>query len=66
MKAISGMFSKGAPGGAGMSLKLLPGQAMPHCTLPTTEGGRIEIGKEWLLLVVVVMVVWRWRWIILN
>jgi hypothetical protein len=45
MKAISGMFSKGAPGGAGTSLKLLPGQAMPHCTLPTTEGGRIEIGK---------------------
>lgn len=47
------MFSKAAPGGGETGTKLRPGIAMPHCTLPTTEGGRIEIGAptgRWQLI----------------
>ncbi|EFN59279.1 hypothetical protein CHLNCDRAFT_137609 [Chlorella variabilis] len=53
MQSCLGMFSKAAP--AADVTKLKPGIALPHVTLPTTEGGRVEIGAptgRWQLVVV--------------
>ncbi|KAL4437183.1 hypothetical protein ABPG75_004322 [Micractinium tetrahymenae] len=52
-RGFLGMFSKAAP--AADVTKLKPGIALPHVTLPTTEGGRVEVGAptgRWQLVVV--------------
>lgn len=52
-KTISGIFSKATP--SADITKLKPGIALPHITLPTTEGGRVELGAptgRWQMIVV--------------
>ncbi|KAL6777567.1 hypothetical protein ACKKBG_A14775 [Auxenochlorella protothecoides x Auxenochlorella symbiontica] len=53
-QGCSNVFSK-ATGGEIPAIKLRPGVALPHVTLPTTEGGRVELGAptgRWQLVVV--------------
>jgi hypothetical protein len=66
------MFSKVTPAGEeAAGARLAPGRALPHVTLPTTEGGRVEIGAptgRWQMVVVgrgrhdpLVSKRWAWR-----
>eukprot|EP00887_Chlorella_sp_A99_P005179 scaffold1.g5179.t1 len=53
MSKVKSLFSRATP--AVDVTKLKPGIALPHVTLPTTEGGRVELGAptgRWQMIVV--------------